>query len=77
LLDREGYAKGNPEDFDPNLAIDTAKLQELQKLSDQPNWQRMIFERIDRKIKKDGVSTVLKKGIAIDDANLTLYYSHP
>jgi type I restriction enzyme R subunit len=86
LLDREGYAKGDPEDFDPNLAIDTAKLwqflqttqpQELQKLSDQPNWQRMILERIDRKIKKDGVLSVLKKGIAIDDANLTLYYSHP
>lgn len=86
LCDRSGYAKGNPKDFDPNLAIDTAKLwqflqatqpQELAKLSDQPNWQRMILERIDRKIKKDGVLSVLKKGIAIDDANLTLYYSHP
>ena len=86
LLDHAGYAKGYPKDFDPTLAIDTAKLwqflqatqpQELEKLSDQPNWQRMILERIDRKIKKDGVLSVLKKGIAIDDANLTLYYSHP
>ena len=86
LLDRQGYTKGNPKNFDSNFAIDTTKFwqflettqpEELEKLRDRPNWQRMILERCDRKIKKDGVLSVLKKGLAIDDANLTLYYSHP
>jgi len=86
LLDRSGYTQGNPKDFDPSFAIDTAKLwqflettqpEELEKLRDQPNWQRLILERIDRKIKKDGLLSVLKKGISINDAELTLYYSHP
>lgn len=86
LVDRNHYQTGNPSDYDPNLAIDTAKLwqfleksqpDQLKKLQDSPDWQRMILERIDRKLKKDGVIAVLKKGIAIHDANLTLYFSQP
>ena len=86
LLDRNHYQSGSPSDYDPNLAIDTAKLwqflknsqpDQLKKLQDSPDWQRMILERIDRKLKKDGVLSVLKKGIAIHDANLTLYFSQP
>lgn len=86
LLDHAGYQKGSNKDFDPTFAVDTKKFwqflqttqpEELAKLQDTPNWQRMILERCDRKIKKDGVLSVLKKGLAINDAELTLYYSHP
>ena len=37
----------------------------------------MILERCDRLIKKNGVLSLLKKGLSIDDANFTLFYSHP
>jgi type I restriction enzyme R subunit len=86
LTDRNHYQTGSPSDYDPNLAIDTAKLwqflqtsqpDQLKKLQDTPNWQRTILERIDRKLKKDGILAVLKKGIAIHDAEFILYYSQP
>ncbi|AFY81522.1 type I restriction endonuclease subunit R [Oscillatoria acuminata] len=86
LLNDAGYQQGSSKNFDPEFAIDTAKFwqflettqpEELKKLADRPNWQRMILERIDRQIKKNGIVSVLKKGVAIDDAELTLYYSHP
>ncbi len=86
LLNSAGYHQGSNQDFDRAFAIDTAKLwqflettqaEELEKLKDRPNWQRMILERIDRKIKKNGVLSLLKKGLSLDDAQLTLFYSQP
>jgi type I restriction enzyme R subunit len=80
------YATSLPADFNAEFAIDTKKLwefleatqkNELDKLRGRPDWQRLILERLDRKIKKDGVITVLKKGIAIDDTYLTLLYRAP
>ena len=81
-----GYHKGNPADFNREFAIDTAKFwqflettqaDQLDKLRDRPNWQRLILERLNRKIIKDGVIAVLKKGIALDDAELTLLNTLP
>ena len=86
LMEGSRYEQGNPADFDREFAIDRAKFwrfleitqaEELDKLRDRPNWQRLILERFDRKVKKDGILSVLKKGIAIDDAHLTLLYSLP
>ena len=86
LVEVARYEKGNPADFDREFAIDrekfwrfleTTQAEELDKLRDRPNWQRLILERFDRKVKKDGILSVLKKGIAIDDAQLTLLYSLP
>ncbi len=86
LVEGSRYERGNPADFDREFAIDRAKFwrflettqaEELDKLRDRPNWQRLILERFDRKVKKDGILSVLKKGIAIDDAHLTLLYSLP
>ena len=86
LVEGSRYDKGNPADFDREFAIDserfwrfleTTQAEELDKLRDRPNWQRLILERFDRKVKKDGILSVLKKGIAIDDAHLTLLYSLP
>ena len=86
LIQGSRYAKGNPADFDREFAIDrdkfwhfleTTQAEELEKVRDRPNWQRLILERLDRKIKKDGILSVLKKGLSIDDAHLTLLYSLP
>ena len=81
-----GYQKGSSADFDRKFAIDkekfwqfleTTQSEELDKLRDRPNWQRLILERLDRKMGKDGVISVLKKGITLDDARLTLLNSLP
>ena len=86
LLNNARYEKGIPADFDRTFTIDREKFwrfltttqpEELEKLSDRPDWQRLILERLDRKIKKDGILSVLKKGLAIDSAHLTLLYSQP
>jgi len=81
-----GYEFADPKHFDPEFAIDKeafwrfleqTQAQELEKLSDRPNWQRLVLERLDRKIKKDGILNVLKKGLSIDNAELTLLYRQP
>ncbi|WP_107666678.1 type I restriction endonuclease subunit R [Cyanothece sp. BG0011] len=81
-----GYQQGNPKDFNREFAIDTAKLwqflettqpEELAKLKDHHNWERLILERLNRKILKDGIISVLKKGIYLDNAHLTLLNSLP
>jgi type I restriction enzyme, R subunit len=85
-LTQDGYLFGDPADFDREFAID-AKLfwqfleatqpKELAKLSDRPNWQRLVLERLAKKIKKDSVLAVLKKGLDIDDAHFDLLYRLP
>ena len=86
LLKSCDYHQGNPKAFNPELAVDTEKFwqflentqsEELDKLRDRANWQQLILDRLNRKIKKNGVLSVLKKGLAIDDAELTLFYSLP
>ena len=85
-LAKDGYRVGNPADFDREFAVD-AKLfwefleatqpTELAKLKDRPNWQRLMLERLNKKIKKDSVLAVLKKGLDIDDAHFDLLYRLP
>jgi type I restriction enzyme R subunit len=85
-LSKDGYAKGAPADFDREFAIDkklfwdfleTTQPKELAKLKNRPNWQRLVLERLNKKIKKDSVLAVLKKGLDIDDARLDLLYRLP
>ncbi len=85
-LTEAGWVTGSPSDFDRKFAIDrdkfwhfleTTQKEQLDKLRDRPNWQRIVLERLERKIKKDGILSVLKKGLSIDDAHLTLLYSLP
>jgi len=85
-LAKDGYRLGDPADFDREFAVD-AKLfwdfleatqpKELAKLKDRPNWQRLVLERLNKKIKKDSVLAVLKKGLDIDDAHFDLLYRLP
>jgi len=81
-----GYEAGHPQDFDRGVAIDREKFwrflestqpAELDKLKARPNWERLLLERLDRTLKREGILKVLKRGLDIDDAHLTLYYSLP
>lgn len=85
-LAKDGYCIGNPADFDREFAIDgklfwqfleATQPKELAKLKDRPNWQRLLLERLNKKIKKDSVLAVLKKGLDIDDAHFDLLYRQP
>jgi type I restriction enzyme R subunit len=68
------YATSLPADFNAEFAIDTKKLwefleatqkNELDKLRGRPDWQRLILERLDRKIKKMELSLFLKKALQL------------
>nr|HRK38720.1 type I restriction endonuclease [Burkholderiaceae bacterium] len=85
-LAKDGYRVGDPADFDREFAVDgklfwefleATQPKELAKLKDRPNWQRMVLERLNKKIKKDSVLAVLKKGLDIDDAHFDLLYRLP
>lgn len=85
-LTKDGYCIGNPADFDREFAVDArlfwqfleaTQPKELAKLKDRPNWQRLLLERLNKKIKKDSVLAVLKKGLDIDDAHFDLLYRLP
>lgn len=81
-----GYQLGWSSDFDREFAIDQDKFwgflnatqaDELAKLKDQPNWQRLVLEHLNKRIKKHGFLKVLKNGLSINDAHFTLLYSAP
>ncbi len=85
-LIKDGYRLGDPADFDREFAIDSklfwdfleaTQPKELAKLKDRPNWQRLVLERLNKKIKKDSVLAVLKRGLDIDDAHFDLLYRLP
>jgi type I restriction enzyme R subunit len=85
-LVKGGYLIGDQADFDCEFAIDgklfwqfleATQPMDLAKLKDRPNWQRLVLERLSKKIKKDSLLAVLKKGLDIDDAHLDLLYRLP
>ena len=82
------YRMGQPGDFNAQFALDTLMLwqflettqaKELTKLQSRnpSDWQAKILERFDRMIKKHGLLHLLKKGLDVDDAHLTLMYPAP
>ncbi|MDH5796275.1 MAG: type I restriction endonuclease [Anaplasmataceae bacterium] len=81
-----GYVVSDKADFNTKFAVDEVKFwqflentqkEELDKLRDRDQFKRPILERLSRKIKKDGVLTTLKKGLAIDDAHFELLFDAP
>lgn len=70
-LAKDSYLIGYAADFDREFAIDTKRFwdfleatqaDELCKLKDRPDWQRLVLERLNKKIKRDSVLAVLKRG---------------
>ncbi|MGB1311671.1 MAG: type I restriction endonuclease subunit R, partial [Leucothrix sp.] len=87
-LSNRFYLAGHHADFDKQYALDTrffwaflknTQEKELEKIQrNNPNdWQRKIYERFDRLIKKHGILHLLKKGLSVDDAHFTLMYPAP
>lgn len=75
---KDGYHTGKPADFNREFAINgvlfrdflkAMQPKELAKLKGRPNRQRLVLERLSKKIKKCRVPAVLKKGPDIDDAH--------
>lgn len=82
----KGYERGLSSDFHAEFAIDEAKFwqfleatqsTELAKLHYKADWKRQVVERLHRKLKKDGILAVLKKGLDVDNAHFTLLYRLP
>lgn len=80
------YQLGWSSDYDREFAVDTAKFwgfleatqpEQLAKLKDQPYWQRLVLEHLNKRIKKYGILKLLKNGLSINDAHFTLLYSAP
>lgn len=85
-LAQDGYHIGDPADFDREFAIDgklfwdfleATQAKEVAKLKNRPNWQRLVLERLSKKIRKDSVLAILKKGLDIDDAHFDFLYRLP
>ena len=81
-----GYYIGYPADFDARYAIDTlhfwtfleeTQATELEKLQKKSDWKLRILERLDRMMKKNGIISLLRKGLDVDDAHFTLFYQLP
>jgi len=81
-----GYLRGQSSDFNAEFALDEAKFwqfleatqaDELAKLHYKPDYRRQILERLHRKLKKDGILSVLKKGLDVDNAHFDLLYRLP
>ncbi|WP_330926582.1 type I restriction endonuclease subunit R [Candidatus Sororendozoicomonas aggregata] len=87
LTPNHGYQMGWPADFDAQLAMDTGRFwaflaatqqEELDKLKRRgADWQQVVLARYDKMVQKYGLSRLLKKGLDIDDAHLTLMYPAP
>ena len=87
-VDGGQYRLGMPNDFDAQFALDTklfweflekTQSKELSKLQSRSpsDWKAKILERFDRLVKKHGLLHMLKKGLSVDDAFLTLMYPAP
>jgi type I restriction enzyme R subunit len=87
-IDSAKYRIGFPSDFDAQYALDTRLFweflkktqgEELEKIKSRSpsDWDRKIFERYDRMIKKHGLLHMLKKGLQVDDAFFVLMYPAP
>lgn len=81
-----GYHIGFANDFNPHYAIDEVRFwhflnasqpTEVAKISNYPDWQLKVIQKLDRMIKKFGLLRILKKGLEVDDAHFTLFYSAP
>jgi hypothetical protein len=81
-----GYVRGLSKDYNPEYALDTAKLwefleatqgEELAELHYKPDWKQQIIERLHRKLKKDSILAILKRGLDVDNAHLDFLYRLP
>jgi type I restriction enzyme R subunit len=77
---------GHAHDFNKEYAIDekrfwhfleSTQADQLDKLKRDPQYKLKVIQRLNKMIKKYGVLKLLKKGLAVDDAHLTLLFVAP
>lgn len=82
----KGYHIGFPQHFNMEFAVDEVRLwhfiettqpEEFEKLKKTADWRRLFLTRFDRTVKKYGILHLLKKGLEVEDASLTLFYVPP
>lgn len=82
----KGYFIGASTDFNAKFALDEERFwhflentqaDELAKLQKQSDWKLKILERFDRMVKKYGIIKLFRRGLEVDDAHFTLFYSLP
>jgi type I restriction enzyme R subunit len=85
-LNAAGFTSGSPGDFNRDVALDevrfwhfleTTQPRELDKLRRQSDWKRIVLTRYDRVVKKYGILRLLRTGLKVNDAQLTLLYQPP
>lgn len=81
-----GFFMGVPEDYNVKYAIDEYRFwnflqntqsEELDKLKRSSDWKLKILERLDRMVKKNGILSIFKKGLGVDNAHFVLFYPLP
>jgi type I restriction enzyme R subunit len=81
-----GYQIGMAADFNPQYAVDEAKLfafleqtqgKELAKLKKNSDWRLRILGMFDKRTKKYGLLRQLRKGLDVDECHFTLFYEVP
>ena len=88
LINKAGYEKGDPQDYDRAHALDLAKLtafiqktqpEVTERLSlevDSPN-KTQFLHRLSSEIAKRGIIDVLRKGVKHGPDSITLFYGSP
>lgn len=88
VIANNGFKSGLPTTFNAQFALDEKlfwafiessqnEVLEKFKKNNATDWDRKIFERFDRIIKKQGLLQLLKKGLSVDDAHFHLMYPAP
>lgn len=81
-----GYQSGTAADFNPQYAVDEAKLftfleqtqgKELAKLKKHADWKLRILGMFDKRTRKYGLLRQLRKGLDVDECHFTLFYEVP
>lgn len=57
--------------------LESTQAEACEKLHYKPDWKKQVVERLHRKLKKDGVLALLKKGLDVEEAHFDLLYRLP
>ncbi|MBU3214793.1 DEAD/DEAH box helicase family protein [Clostridium estertheticum] len=84
LVEKQGYIESNSNDFDKEFCLNKNQLLEFIKNSQPESYdfivnkgERIFFNRLDSKIKINGIIAILRKGIKFFDKGIDLFYPEP
>ena len=86
LVKEAGYAEGDPQDYEPEYALDLAKLREFltatqpdnsEVLGEEGPKRKSFLHRMKSEIVKRGIVDVLRRGIKHGPAHVELFYGTP